>query len=59
MCCLDGEKVIGSRDVLSLQLIAANRKDTTKLLSQHFRCTVFGYLSEGETDSLLYFCSFS
>ena len=51
--------------ILSLQLIAANSKRTTKLLSQHFHCTVFGYLSEGEQTAyytsaaaVLYMCSY-
>ena len=42
VCCLDGKNVVGSRKD---PVFVANWKRMMKLLSQHFRCTVFDCLS--------------
>ena len=41
LCCLDGESMVDSRKDPVFVGITANWKHTTKLPSQHFRCTVF------------------
>ena len=41
VCCLDGENSVGSRKILFSWRIATNWRRTTKLPSQHFRCTAF------------------
>ena len=43
LCCLDGENVVGShKDPVLVAYIATIWRRMTKLLSQHFRCTVLG-----------------
>ena len=42
LCCLDGENLVGSR---KYPVFVTSLKRTTKLPTQHFRCTAFDCLS--------------